>query len=207
MGPVLENTTDNNSLDSHRTSEETLLNMVKEQDAELGKSTTERYQGPQEASITATRGVIWGAVGAGLGFALGIASDANPSLDPHTYKGYNKRFFTVVGAIAGSFLGMFSGSREVREGKHQLWRMQRRIEHLEEHNEALKQEIKAQLRGEGVLKHFDPEWEKGGKETDKKSAEVSNDNTPATTLDAQSIAAHTLQQEREPHRPNEPSLG
>ncbi len=126
-----------------------------EEDIQLPDIVRKPYRGPSESVTALTRGALLGV----LGFFTGkeIARGGASLREGTKNKLYSKQWSYYL-AAAGALLGVYSASKEVRENKNQVSELKSGINKIHEQNLALKQELKDQLAGKGVLTAFKDEW-------------------------------------------------
>ncbi|MCI5049574.1 MAG: hypothetical protein MRY32_04505 [Rickettsiales bacterium] len=132
---------------------ERALELSEEKD-ELPAIATEDYHGPSEAVTAMVRGSILGAVGyfGGRAFGNALYPGAARASGGHDL---TRKLFRYTGAGILGVMGVHSGSKQVRDTRSQTRRMQTTITKMYKKNEALKEELKAQLKGQGRLNASD----------------------------------------------------
>lgn len=123
---------------------------------------TAEYRGPSEGVAALVQGASMAVLGYYGGRTFGRMGERARTLQSESLGGRMwETTFKWAGAAILGFLGFHSGSKSVRDGYLQTLELQHAIENIHEQNLALKDELKAQLRGRGKLAHYDESWEAG----------------------------------------------
>ena len=129
---------------------------LSEEKLEMPEMATEDYRGPSEAMTAMIRGMALGIIGFYSGRAFGrMTLDLKRGVE--TGANASMRLFTWGGAALGTIMGLYNGSNQVRDSRSQVRGLQKAIQNMHTQNVALKEELKDQLKGQGVLQGWTPE--------------------------------------------------
>ncbi len=153
----------------------------------------EPYRGSSESLSALARGLLFGVPAYYIGHLIGELGDFRKEkyhAEHQRHTGMKGKVLGAMAAVAAFFMAARRVTQEVKDGKRQVKRLQQEVTDLQEKNQELKDELKRQLRGQGVLDHYDEEWELGnvspGRMAEKPTAQVD-----VKEADMQELASET----------------
>lgn len=125
------------------------------------------YVGPDPAGQALLRSGVFGAIGWFGGRALGdLGSKPKllPTGEPHpNYRSFKAKNFGAAAGFIGMVMGAYGGMKDARFHRKQVTDLQEALVGEHAKCDELRQELKLQLKGQGRLEHYNPDWEKDDK--------------------------------------------